>query len=244
MTDFAVPVPAVSSSENSLIQNENESKSATQEVLKVTTRHTYQAEDTLSPTSVHPSPLEQFKLWFKAAQEDGRVFEPEAMTLCTTTIVAPYTSSASPSRPNTILSIPSSRIVLLKTVDSRGFILYTNYTSRKSKELLANPYASLTFYWREMHRQVRVVGSAEMVDRRESEEYFKSRPVGSRIGAWASRQSTVVGEGEVSGRYSKLENRFGVVKEGSSDEEKVAGGATDVDVPLPEFWGGWRIVPQ
>lgn len=191
-------------------------------VLKVLTRSTYQSDDVLAPITVLLSPIDQFKVWFKSAQEDPRVFEPETMTLAT--------ASAD--------GIPSARIVLLKSVDERGFTLYTNYTSRKSNELQANPRAALTFYWREHHRQVRVVGRAEMVDRRESEEYFQSRPVGSRIGAWASRQSTVVAGGAVQERFAKLEERFGVKDSGGET------GNEEPQIPLPEFWGGWRIIPE
>lgn len=233
MTDHIpkdVPVPfSTSGTAPSHVPSEN---AEAEGVLKVTTRHTYQTSDSLSPTSVDPSPLEQFKLWFKEAQDDERVFEPEVMTLCTTALVPSSSSTSS------MLAIPSSRIVLLKTLDSRGFILYTNYTSRKSRELLANPYASLTFYWEPLHRQVRVVGRAEKVSKEESEAYFLSRPVGSRVGAWASRQSSVVGEGELEGRVGKLEKRFRIVGE---DGGKVQQGG---EVPLPDFWGGWRIVPQ
>jgi pyridoxamine-phosphate oxidase len=192
-------------------------------VLKVTTRSSYQSDDALTPITVLPSPIDQFKAWFKSAQEDPRVFEPETMTLAT--------ASAD--------GTPSARIVLLKSIDERGFVLYTNYTSRKSNELKLNPRAALTFYWREQHRQVRVVGRAEMVDRRESEEYFQTRPVGSRIGAWASRQSTAVAEGAVQERLVKLEKRFGV-KDSSGGEM----GDEKPQIPLPEFWGGWRIIPE
>lgn len=201
MTDFAAP----------------SSTDPVAPAIKVTTRSTYDAPESLSPSTVLSSPLLQFKAWFAAAQ--GHVVEPEAMSLST----------------STASGVPSSRIVLLKEVDTRGFVLFTNYTSRKSAELKANPRAALVFYWKELHKQVRVVGRAEMVDRRESEAYYNSRPIGSRIGAWASRQSTVVGEGEVKERYEKLEERFGVKKEGSD---------ASVHVPLPEFWGGWRIVPD
>ncbi|KAF8311047.1 pyridoxamine 5'-phosphate oxidase [Clavulina sp. PMI_390] len=230
MTDFAAPPPAL---------NEVEKEGSTVEpVVKITTRSTYKSEDALSPSSVLPSPIEQFKLWFKTAQEDSRVFEPETMTLGTTLLTL-----TDPSNPtSTPIAIPSSRVVLLKSVDARGFVLFTNYTSRKSRELLANPYASLAFYWREMHRQVRVVGKAEMVDRRESDDYYNSRPLGSRIGAWASRQSTVVGEGEVTNRYEKLEERFGAVSVGEKGE-RISKAPGEVQVPPPEFWGGWRIVP-
>lgn len=98
-----------------------------------------------------------------------------------------------------------------------------------------NPRAALAFYWREVHRQVRVVGRVERVEKEKSREYFESRPVGSRLGAWASRQSEVVGEGEVKGELEKMKEKFGV-KEGQGKEDAI--------VPLPEFWGGWRVIPD
>ncbi|KAJ6621874.1 hypothetical protein B0H10DRAFT_2016169 [Mycena sp. CBHHK59/15] len=185
--------------------------------IQVLPHNQYHTTDALSPASVSPSPLEQFRAWFSDAVEGGNVHEPEAMSL----------STATPS------GIPSARIVLFKQLDDRGFVFFTNYTSRKSKELLANPHAALVFYWREIHRSVRVLGKVEKIDARESEEYFKSRPVGSRLGAWASKQSTVVGEGEVFARLDHLKERFGV-----DDYSEAA------DVPPPDFWGGWRVVPH
>lgn len=124
------------------------------------------------------------------------------------------------------IAIPSSRVVLLKQVDDRGFIFYTNYNSRKSRELLENPYASCAFYWRETSRSVRVSGRVEKVSRQESEAYFASRPRGSQVGAWASAQSDEVGEDELEDKVREVEKRF----EGK-------------DVPCPPHWGGWRIVP-
>ncbi|KAI8969634.1 pyridoxamine 5'-phosphate oxidase [Trametes punicea] len=171
----------------------------------------YDTPEVLSPSTVNPDPLAQFRAWFTSAAVQGSVHEPEAMTLCT----------ASPS------GIPSARVVLLKQADAHGFVFYTNYTSRKSRELTANPHAALTFYWREVDKQVRVVGRAERVSRAESDAYFHSRPRGSQIGAWASKQSSVVQEGEVQARAERLKEQFG-----------------DGEIPLPEFWGGWRIVPE
>jgi pyridoxamine-phosphate oxidase len=185
--------------------------------IQVIAHRQYQTLDPLSSTLVAPSPLDQFHLWFTEAVKDGIVNEPEAMSLSTATASG----------------IPSARIVLFKQLDSRGFVFFTNYTSRKSKELLENPNAALVFYWREVHRSVRAVGRVEKVSREESEAYFKGRPVGSRLGAWASKQSSVVGEGEVNARLKKLEDRFGI-RDGNADG----------DVPLPDFWGGWRIVPN
>ncbi|CAL1713137.1 unnamed protein product [Somion occarium] len=132
----------------------------------------------------------------------------------------------------TASGVPSSRFVLFKELDSRGFIFYTNYTSRKSKELQENPRAALAFYWKAVSRQVRVIGRVEKIGREQNEEYFKSRPVGSRLGAWASPQSTVVEEGELRDRLDKVKEQFGV------------NGSEDADIPLPDFWGGWRVIPD
>jgi len=184
--------------------------------LKVTSHRQYHTPNPLTPSAVTSSPLDQFRIWFTEAQ--GAVLEPEAMSLSTVTASG----------------VPSSRFVLFKELDGRGFVFYTNYTSRKSKELLENPRAALAFYWREMHRQVRIVGRVEKVSKEQSDEYFRSRPLGSRLGAWASEQSSVVGEGEVKARLEQLWERFGV-----TDDVKDV-----VDVPLPEFWGGWRVVPD
>lgn len=185
--------------------------------LRITTHKQYESSTILTPSSVKPSPLVQFDEWFAEAADSG-VKEPEAMSLssCTRT------------------GIPSSRIVLLKQVDSRGFVFFTNYMSRKSRELTDNPHAALAFYWREVSRQVRVVGTVEKISRAESEVYFKSRPLGSRIGAWASRQSSTVREGEVAERVQEMKEQFGVTDEASEEH----------DIPLPEFWGGWRIIPK
>lgn len=166
------------------------------------------------PDTLHPSPLVQFQKWFAEAIHPidpsiPKVKEPEAMSISTATAQG----------------IPSSRFVLLKEVDTTGFVFYTNYNSRKSQELLANPYASIAIYWREVSRQIRVVGKVEMVSRSESEEYFASRPRGSKIGAWASEQSKSVGEDELVKRVEMMGEKF-------NDE-----------VPCPEHWGGWRVVP-
>ena len=184
------------------------------EKVIVTTHQQYNSTDVLSPTTVASSPLDQFRIWFSEVSKNDIVNEPEAMTLSTST----------PS------GIPSARVVLFKQLDSRGFIFFTNYTSRKSQEILSNPRAALVFYWREVSRSVRVLGRVEKVSNEESEEYFHSRPVGSQLGAWASRQSTVVGDGEVLERLEKVKKRFD--------------GSKDTLVPLPEFWGGWRVVPE
>ncbi len=165
------------------------------------------------PSSLDPNPLAQFQTWFREALEPPagipQVAEPEAMCISTATA----------------RGVPSSRFVLLKEADATGFVFYTNYTSRKSRELLENPYASIALYWREVSRQVRAVGRVEQLTRAESERYFGSRPRGSRIGAWASEQSKVVGEDELQRRVDEMQSKF------------------EGQVPCPEHWGGWRIVP-
>jgi len=184
--------------------------------LQLLQHNQYVTAEHLTPSTVSPNPLDQFRLWFKQAVEGGKVEEPEAMSL----------STATPT------GIPSARMVLLRQVDARGFVFFTNYTSRKSQELLANPHAALVFYWREIHRSVRVAGSVEKLTFKESDEYFRSRPIESRVGAWASKQSTVIGESEIDSRLAKLQDRFGI--------HESHGG----DVPTPDFWGGWRVIPN
>lgn len=165
----------------------------------------------LSESDVDPDPLIQFQRWFDQAVEAGLI-EPNAMTLATAT-------------PD---GKPSARMVLLKGVDNGGFVFFTNYESRKGKELAANPWAALVFYWPELERQVRVEGRVERVSPEESDAYFTSRPNGSRIGAWASRQSSViVSRAELEQRVADLE-QFYVGRE----------------IPRPPFWGGFRVIPD
>lgn len=165
---------------------------------------------TLLEGDLPADPLAAFLGWFAEAERVG-LPEPNAMVLST--------ADAS--------GAPSSRTVLLKQADARGFVLYTNLTSRKGRELAANPRAALTFPWFAMHRQVTVTGTASLIDRAEVDAYFASRPRGSRIGAWTSRQSSVIeGRDGLEARYGELDARFG-------DE-----------VPTPEFWGGWLIRPD
>jgi len=123
---------------------------------------------------------------------------------------------------------PSARVVLLKGLDARGFIFYTNYDSRKGRELAANPYASLVFYWSEQERQVIVSGTVTKLPKEESEAYFRSRPRGSRIGAWASRQSEPVPD------------RAALEKAWAEADARFPG----EDVPLPPFWGGYIVSPD
>ncbi len=156
-------------------------------------------------------PFEQFRLWFAEA-EATEPPEPNAMTLATA------------SRDGR----PSARMVLLKGVDERGFVFYTNYESRKGHELAENPWGALTFWWPHMARQVRVEGYVEKVSPAESDAYFRTRPRGSQIGAWASPQSAVLpSRAELETRYREYEARF-----------------AGRDVPRPPHWGGYRLVPH
>ena len=173
-------------------------------------RVTYDA-GVLDEEHLRSTPLEQFHAWFDDAVAAG-LPEPNAMVVAT---------AAADGQ-------PSARTVLLKDADPRGFVFYTNYGSRKSRELDANPGVSCVFPWFAMHRQVTVVGRAERIPREEAAEYFASRPHGSRLGAWSSRQSEVIeGRAPIEARYAELEAEY---PEGQ-------------DVPLPEFWGGWLIRP-
>jgi len=156
-------------------------------------------------------PMELFHAWYRAAEKSG-LFMPEAMALST----AP---------PN---GRPSSRMVLLKTADERGFVFYTNYESRKSRELDGNPHAALLFHWPILERQIRIEGRVERVSREESDAYFQSRSRGSRIGAWASRQSR------------RLASRKDLERAVREQEEAFKG----KDVPLPPYWGGWLVRPE
>lgn len=167
---------------------------------------------TLAPEDLPGAPLAAFHGWFAEAEAAG-LPEPNAMVVSTAT-----TAGA-----------PSSRTVLLKDADARGFVFYTNLTSRKGRELAENPQASLVFPWFAIHRQVTVVGSAELIGRDEVETYFRSRPRGSQLGAWASEQSTVIdGRDALEARYAELTEQYG--EEG--------------EIPVPEFWGGWLIRPS
>jgi pyridoxamine 5'-phosphate oxidase len=168
-------------------------------------------EKGLSEGDLDPDPLTEFRRWYRLAEESG-IPQPDAMTLATAT-------------PD---GVPSARMVLLKGVDDGGFVFYTNYESRKARELTENPRGALVLYWNPLRRQVRVNGRVERVSSGESQEYFRTRPYGSRLAAWASRQSHVIAD------------RSGLEEEYRRLERKYAGG----DVPLPPFWGGYRVVPD
>ena len=173
-------------------------------------RQNYTLEQ-LNETDVDPDPIKQFQRWFDQAIA-AELPEPNAMTLATATSDG----------------IPSARIVLLKGLDERGFAFYTNYESRKGQELAENPQAALVFLWTLLERQVRVEGRVEKVAAAETDAYFLSRPLTSRLGAWASNQSRVIPDREV------LEQRFAELKATYADE----------NVPRPPQWGGYRVIPH
>jgi pyridoxamine 5'-phosphate oxidase len=170
------------------------------------------ARASLDEGDVVADPIAQFRRWFQDAR-DAQVLEPNAMTLATAT-------------PD---GVPSARVVLLKGVDERGFAFYTDYRSRKGAELDANPRAALAFWWAELERQVRVAGRVERVPRDESLAYYRTRPRGSQLGAWTSRQSSVLAD------RTQLERALADVT------QRFAAAA---EVPLPEHWGGYRVVPE
>jgi pyridoxamine 5'-phosphate oxidase len=165
----------------------------------------------LSEADADPDPLAQFRAWYQEAQAGG-VPQPEAMTLATATPEGK----------------PSARLVLLRGCDERGFVFYTNYDSRKGRELAANPQAALVLYWQPLGRQVRIEGRVEAVAAEESDAYFRGRPRDSRLGAWASPQSEVIADREVlERRLQELQARY-----------------PGAEVPRPPHWGGFRVVPE
>ncbi len=165
----------------------------------------------LDEGDVDADPVMQFTRWFEQALA-AHVPEPNAMTVATATRAG----------------VPSARIVLLKGFDARGFVFFTNYEGRKGQELAENPVAALVFHWVELHRQVRITGAVEKVSREESDAYFQSRPRGSRLGAWTSKQSSVLaGRAPLEARLAELTAQFG-----------------EGDIPLPPFWGGYRVIPD
>ncbi|MBI3242645.1 MAG: pyridoxamine 5'-phosphate oxidase [Chloroflexi bacterium] len=173
-------------------------------------RKTY-SFDGLNESDLAPNPFTQFGKWFQQAVA-ANLTEPNAMTLATATKDG----------------LPSARMVLLKGFDESGFVFFTNYESQKGRELAENPNAALVFYWAELERQVRMAGPVSKVSLEESVSYFKSRPEGSRLGAWASRQSQVISDREM------LEERLKALTVEYQDHE----------IPLPPFWGGYRLSPR
>lgn len=170
------------------------------------------ARGSLSENTAAGDPITQFAAWFADAKATDHLDEPNAMTLAT--------ADAS--------GRPSARVVLLKDFDARGFVFYTNYRSRKGRELADNAWAALLFWWPPLERQVRVEGPAKRLPKQESDDYFRQRPRGSRLGAHASPQSRPIdGRGLLEERLEEVTARF-----------------AEKDIPRPPHWGGYRVVPE
>mgnify|MGYP001283799163 CR=1 FL=1 len=168
------------------------------------------AQEELSENSVKPDPVDQFAVWFQQALSSG-LLDPNAMSLATAT------------RDGT----PSVRIVLLKGFDPEGFRFFTNYESRKGRELSENPKAALCFFWAPLERQVRIEGTIAKLDKSESDNYFQQRPRLSQIGAWASSQSSrIISREQLVEKFKEAEERF-----------------SEKPIPTPEFWGGYTLKP-
>ncbi|MGB5894526.1 MAG: pyridoxamine 5'-phosphate oxidase [Ignavibacteriaceae bacterium] len=165
----------------------------------------------LNERSINKNPFIQFTKWYESIL-NSNLNEPMAMMLSTADVNGN----------------PSARIVLLKEIDNSGFVFYTNYESRKGKDLKENPKAALTFFWGEPQRQVRIEGRIEIISKETSKKYFSSRPRESQIGAWVSAQSSVIPNREF------LENKFDELEEKFGNEE----------IPLPDCWGGYRVIPN
>ncbi|BAZ86447.1 pyridoxamine 5'-phosphate oxidase [Dolichospermum compactum] len=173
-------------------------------------RKDYTLQD-LNEKQIDPNPFIQFKIWFGQSLA-AQLPEPNAMTLATCTSEGQ----------------PSARMVLLKDFDERGFVLFTNYNSQKGQELTVNPHAALVFWWAELERQVRIVGTVEKISAAESDNYFEIRPAYSRLGAWASNQSEIIANREI------LELQLQEFQRKYENQE----------VPRPPHWGGFRVIPQ
>lgn len=176
-----------------------------------TSRYNYSKSE-LTETTISSSPFHQFEMWLQEAIEN-KIHEPYAMLLSTVSRVGR----------------PSARVVLLRSFDEKGFVFYTNYNSQKGKELSENSYATITFFWHELERQIRIDGIIKKTDTAVSDNYFESRPKESKIGAWVSQQSEVIGSRDVLDlKYKELELKY-----------------KDVDkIPRPSFWGGLCLMPD
>ena len=160
---------------------------------------------------INKNPIDEFKKWFKEAQKKN-ILEPNAMTLSTIS-----------SKGNI-----NSRTVLLKGINDKGFIFYTNYESKKGKDINFNSNVSLVFLWKELEKQIIVKGNAKKISKKDSEKYFQSRPRSSRIAAWASNQSKILSfDNELKDRFLEYEEKF-----------------RNKDIPLPDFWGGFLVEPK
>jgi pyridoxamine 5'-phosphate oxidase len=166
----------------------------------------------LEESTVASDPHVQFEIWFAEAHATPEIVEPDAVALATCDLNGR----------------PSARMVLLRGQDARGYVFFTNYVSRKGRDLADNPQASLLFFWERLQRQVRIEGRVERVAPDESDVYFGRRPRGHRLSAWASQQSAVVANRQqLEAQVAETDARF-----------------ADADVPRPPFWGGYRVVPD
>jgi len=181
------------------------------EKQSITSHRKDYSKSSLDEANVDRDPIKQFDLWLDAAAKD-EVPEPHAFTLSTVSD----------------MGAPAARIVLLREFDDNGFTFFTNYKSSKSEQLLKNPNAAMTFFWQPQERQVRVEGKVEKLSAEKSDEYFSTRPFGSKIGAWVSAQSTVIES------RSHLEKLYQEQFQKYSNKE----------VPRPEFWGGYILKPS
>ncbi len=161
--------------------------------------------------TMNNDPFEQFELWFKEAQE-ANIIEPNAMSIATASSEGEITI----------------RTVFLKYFDTNGFVFFTNYESKKAQQIAENPNVALLFPWLKLERQVKIMGTAEKISAAESFKYFATRPRGSQIGAWSSKQSSVISSRSV------LLNKFEEIKQKYKDGK----------IPLPSFWGGFRVIPK
>jgi len=165
----------------------------------------------LSKDKVLSNPFEQFNVWFDEAKR-SEIIEPTAAILATVDKDGH----------------PSARTILLKEVNEMGLVFYTNYASKKAKDIASNPNTSLLFLWKEQQRQIRIEGRSEKISKGESEKYFHTRPRESQIGAWASHQSSVIQDRKtLDDKFEKYRKKFG-----------------DEEIPLPDFWGGYVLIPN
>ena len=187
----------------------------------------------LDRAELQPDPLAQFEEWFQQAAGESAQSRWRKIGIALFKLWSAICNRRPPDiNAMTLATVdetgrPSTRTVLLKSVDSRGFVFFTNYASRKGRELAANPHAALTFFWSELERQVCIAGKVAKLPEKESDQYFQSRPRGSRIGAWASNQSEPVPDRAwLEARWRELEKKF------------------PGQVPIPPHWGGYVLVPE
>jgi len=175
-----------------------------------------------------PDPFEQFEKWFADAIA-AKLDLPDAMTLATATPQG----------------IPSARMVVLRGFDAKGFCFYTDYESQKGRELAENPNAALVFYWRELDRQVRSTGIVEKMSEAESDAYFASRPVESRLAVWAERQSRVIaGREHLTESFRQAEQTYASDLAIPSTQYRHVAARVESHIPRPPYWGGYRLVPN